>query len=308
MRRFWPLLLFIVIFVVIAIKPDSPRGDNKEHINNSPQRIITLAPSITETAFALGLGDKIVAVTDYCDYPAATQNLPKVGGFINPNLEAIIGLQPDLVILLVEHQKIVEQLHQLNISTFVVDNNTLAGIQHSIQQIGQRTNHQAEAQQLLATIQRKIENIQQKTEGLYQPKVMLAMGHSLGDNQMRSVYIAGKNDFYDDLISLAGGQNVYQDERIKVPTISAEGILKLNPDIILDIFPEADDHDYNLDSVRQQWRSLDLVTAVKNKKIYIIEQGYATIPGPRIFLLLEQMAKLIHPEINWEIDRELDQP
>ena len=300
MRRFWPLLLFIIIFAVIAIKTDY-QNDNTLKINNaSPQRIITLAPSITETAFALGLGNKIVAVTDYCDYPAATNDLPKVGGFINPNLEAILGLQPDLVILLAEHQKIVEQLNQLNIPTFVVKNNTLSGIKISIQQIGQRTGHQSEAQQLLSTIQQNIDRIQLKTKHLPKPKVMLAMGHSLGDNQMRSVYIAGKNDFYDDLISLAGGKNVYQDERIKVPTISAEGILKLKPDIILDIFPEADDHDYNLDSVKQQWRSLDLVTAVKKEQVHIIEQGYATIPGPRIFLLLEQMAKLIHPEIDWE--------
>ncbi|OUR64256.1 ABC transporter substrate-binding protein [Methylophaga sp. 42_25_T18] len=303
MRRFWPLLLFIIIFAVIALKPDSTAVDITKQQNDSPQRIITLAPSITETAFALGLGKKIVAVTDYCDYPAATQDLPKVGGFINPNLEAIVGLQPDLVILLAEHQKIVEQLHQLNIATFVVDNNTLAGIQHSIQQIAERTNHQAQAAQLLNIIQDKIDRIDNKTKGLAKPKVMLAMGHSIGDNQMSSVYIAGKNDFYDDLISLAGGQNAYQDKRLKVPTLSAEGILKLNPDIILDIFPEADDHDYDLESVKQQWRSLDLVNAVKNEKIYIIEQGYATIPGPRIFLLLEQMAKLIHPEINWEIEQ-----
>jgi iron complex transport system substrate-binding protein len=302
MRRFWPLLLFIIIFAVIAIKPDYQDSNINKNDNLSPQRIITLAPSITETVFALGLEDKVIAVTDYCDYPAATHDLPKVGGFINPNLEAIVGLQPDLVILLTEHQKIVEQLHQLNIPTFAVKNNTLAGIQNSIQQIGERTGQQQQTQQLLNTIQTNIDHIQQKTHGLPQPKVMLAMGHSIGDNQMSSVYIAGKNDFYDDLITLAGGQNVYQDNRLKVPSISAEGILKLNPNIILDIFPEADDHDYDLESVKKQWQSLDLVDAVKKNQIHIIEQDYATIPGPRIFLLLEKMAKIIHPEIDWKDD------
>lgn len=300
MRRFWPLLLFIIIFAVIVIKPDYQDGNAPKLTNTSPQRIISLSPSITETAFALGLDKKIIAVTDYCDYPDAANNLPKIGGFINPNLEAIVGLEPDLVILLNEHQKIVEQLHQLNIPTLAVKNNTLSGIQNSIKQIGQRTGHQQQAQQLLSTIQHNIDYIQQKTAGLPQPKVMLSMGHSIGDNQMSSVYIAGKNDFYDDLISLAGGQNVYQDNRLKVPSISAEGILKLNPDIILDIFPESDDHDYDLESVKTQWQSLDLVDAVKKNQIHIIEQDYATIPGPRIFLLLEDMAKIIHPEIDWQ--------
>jgi len=297
MRRFWPLLLFIVIFAIIALKPDTQQAI-KPHVSE-PQRIITLAPSITETAFALGLGDKIIAVTDYCDYPAATQDLPKVGGFVNPNLEAIVGLQPDLVILLAEHQNVIKQLQQLNIATFTVNNNTLAGIRTSIEQIGQRTGQQEQAETLNKTIQQKIQHIQTKTTGLARPKVMLAMGHSLGDDQMRSVFIAGNNDFYNDLIYLAGGENAYQDSRLKVPSFSAEGLLKLNPDIIFDIFPDAHEHDYDLDQVKKQWQSLELITAVKNDQIHIIEQGYATIPGPRIFMLLEQMAPLIHPELDW---------
>ena len=301
MRRFWPLLLFIVIFAIIALKPDSQQA--KQQQVSEPQRIITLAPSITETAFALGLGDKIIAVTDYCDYPAAAQDLPKVGGFVNPNLEAIVGLQPDLVILLAEHQTIIKQLHPLNIATFTVKNNTLAGIQTSIQQIGERTGQQKQASTLNNTILHKIQHIQTKTAGLARPTVMLAMGHSLGDDQMRSVFIAGQNDFYNDLIYLAGGENVYQDRRLKVPTVSAEGLLKLNPDIIFDIFPEAHEHDYDLSQVKNQWQSLELITAVKNNQVHIIEQGYATIPGPRIFLLLEQMAPLIHPELDWEMQQ-----
>lgn len=300
MRRFWPLLVFIAILAVIVFKPSSPQNNNKHSNITSPQRIITLAPSITETAFALGLANNIVAVTNYCDYPEAALALPKVGGFVDPNLEAIVALQPDLVILLANQQKVITQLTQLGIQTLAVDNSTLHGIQASIIAIGQYTQHNSQAQQLYGEIQQKIHHIQLKTQDLSRPTILLSMGHTTGSEQLNTVYIAGQNDFYNDLIELAGGKNAFQDKRLKVPSLSTEGILQLNPDIILDIFPERDDHNFDMQNVLKQWQHLHLINAVKNNRIHIIEQNYATIPGPRIFLLLELMAKLIHPEVDWE--------
>ncbi|PHS68530.1 MAG: ABC transporter substrate-binding protein [Methylophaga sp.] len=299
MRRFWPLLFFVSIFAmaILGINTQLSTGKN-QHLK--PQRIITLAPSITETVFALDLGDSVVGVTDYCDYPPTASKLPKVGGFINPNFEAILSLQPDLVILLSQHQKVIQQLSQLNIPTLAVDNSTLKGITESIKTIGQATDQTKQSAQLLANIDQKINYIQSKTAHLSKPSVLISMGHSLGGEQLNTVYIAGQNDFYNDLISLAGGQNVYQQTQIKVPSLSVEGILQLNPDIILDIFPEADDHHADLSQVLKQWQKLKFVNAVKHDHIYFIEQNYATIPGPRIFLLLEKIAKFIHPEIDWE--------
>ena len=299
MRRFWPLLLFVII-ALIAISAYQPIKPSNNVLNNEPQRIISLAPSITETVYALGLGDKVVAVTDYCDYPSDVLSLAKVGGFINPNLEAIVALQPDLVILLANQTKTVEQLQQLNIPLLTVRNTTLNDIQQAISLIGQQTQHQTQAQQLLDDIELQINTIQQHVAELQQPRVMIAIGHSIGSEQIESIYIAGQHDFYNDLITLAGGQNVYQDKKIKVPSLSTEGILQLNPQVILDIFPEADDHDAKLDQVLQQWQNLKYVDAVKNNRVHIIEQDYATIPGPRVFQLLKQMAQLIHPELDWE--------
>ena len=299
MRRFWPLLLFVII-ALIAISAYQPIESSNNVLNNKPQRIISLAPSITETVYALGLGNKVVAVTDYCDYPSDVLSLPKVGGFINPNLEAIVALQPDLVILLANQTKTVEQLQQLNIPILTVRNTTLNDIQQAISLIGQQTQHQTQAQQLLDDIELQINTIQQYVAELPQPRVMIAIGHSIGSGQIESIYIAGQHDFYNDLITLAGGQNVYQDKKIKVPSLSTEGILQLNPQVILDIFPEADDHDAKLDQVLQQWQTLKYVDAVKNNRVHIIEQDYATIPGPRVFQLLKQMAQLIHPELDWE--------
>lgn len=299
MCRFWPLFIFVIIFVVAMIGVNT-QFTSKISSNQTPQRIISLAPSITETVFALGLGDNVVAVTNYCDFPPEVSKIPKVGGFINPNLEAIIALQPDLVILLANQQRVVEQLQQLNIPTLAILNTSLNDIKETISTIGQQTQHQQQADKLLSKINQKIAFITEKTKDLERPKVMIAMGHSIGTEHMKQVYIAGQHDFYNDLITVSGGQNVYQAQLPNVPSLSVEGIMQLNPHIIFDIYPEADDHNSNLTDVMLQWRNLRYVDAIKNNRVHILEHNYATIPGPRIFLLLDELARLIHPEINWE--------
>lgn len=299
MGRFWPLLLFVIIFVIAIVSINVP-SSYKLSAKQIPQRIISLSPSITETLFALGLGESVVAVTDYCDFPVDVNKLPKVGGFISPNLEAILALQPDLVILLAKQQRVVEQLQQLNIPTLALSNASLDDIKQTISIIGEHTQHQQQADKLLSKINQKIAFVAQKTKGLQRPKVMVAMGHSIGTEHMKQVYIAGQHDFYNDLITVSGGQNVYQAQLPRVPSLSVEGIMQLNPQIIFDIYPEADDHNSDLSDVMKKWHKLRYVDAIKNNRIHIIEHNYATIPGPRIFLLLDELARLIHPEIDWE--------
>ena len=299
MRRFWPLFLFLIIFVV-ALAGIQSQSSLQQIKSNTPQRIISLAPSITESLFALGLGDNVVAVTDYCDYPAEANNRPRMGGFTNPNIEGIVALQPDLVILLANQQRVVEQLKQLDILTLAVLNTSLNDIKQTIHSIGEVTQHQTQAKKMLDKIDQKIKAISLKTKDLDKPKVMIAMGHSIGSEHMKQVYIAGQHDFYNDLINLAGGQNVYQQQYPNVPSLSVEGIMQLNPQVIFDIFPEASNHNVDLAETLKQWKSLKYVDAVQHNRVHLIEENYATIPGPRIFLLLDQLARLIHPELDWE--------
>jgi iron complex transport system substrate-binding protein len=299
MRRFWPLFLFILIFVValMAVKPESTSSIGRV---GSPQRIVSLAPNITEILFSLGVGEKVVGVSNYCDFPSEALALPKVGGFVNPNIEMIVSLQADLVILPAKQHRTITQLQHLNIPTLTVRSATLVDIKEAIIAIGQRTFRQPQAKVLLDTFNKKISYITNKISNLSRPIVMISLGNSTSSEQINTVYIAGQNDFYNDLITLAGGTNAYKDTRLNVPSLSVEGIIQLNPDIIIDIYPEADDHTANLQHVLQRWQSLKHINAVNNNRIYIIEESYATIPGPRVILLLEQFARLIHPEAQWD--------
>lgn len=303
MRRFWPLLLFVAIGILIWGLPHTRQAAHPE--NAAPQRIISLAPSITEIAFALGLDKQIVAVTDFCRYPPQACSLPKVGGYVDPNLEKIVALRPDLVIMLKTDHQLQSKLSQLGIDTLRVDNTTLDGIKNSIRQIGKASGHQQQANQLLAQMQSQIDAVTAKVAGLPRPGVMVAIAHRTDNKHLDNVYIAGQHDFYNDLIQLAGGRNVYQNERVKIPALSTEGIVKLNPDVIIDVFPESGNV-VNHQQVMRQWYNLPPIKAVSNKHIYIIDKPYGSIPGPRMVLLLQQMARMIHPELNWNSNNASD--
>ncbi|HIM40787.1 MAG TPA: ABC transporter substrate-binding protein [Methylophaga aminisulfidivorans] len=298
MRRFWPLVVFIMIFCIVWLLADNAQKPLSTVKNY--QRIITLSPSLTETVFALGLGDHVVAVTDYCDYPAQAQALPSVGSYTNTSLEAITRLQPDLVIMLNGQQQRQQQLEQLGIKTLVLDNSTIADIKETIQKIADLTDRQNEADKLLTSIQAQIDYVHNKVRGLVPVRTLVGIAHYVNSDQLDTVYIAGQHDFYNELLKLAGGVNVYTDTTVKVPSVSAEGIIRMNPDAIIDVFPEQKDHQSDMKQVIKQWQSLRNVNAVKQQRIYIIEHDYASIPGPRIFKLLPEMAQLLHPELDWQ--------
>ncbi|MCX4188198.1 ABC transporter substrate-binding protein [Methylophaga sp. OBS4] len=300
MRRFWPLLLFVVMLAVVLLRPDNEQSLPATDADHHYQRIISLSPSITEMVFAIGLGNRLIAVTDYCDYPPAAKALPKVGGYVDTSLEAVVVLQPDLVIMLKGQQKLQQQLQQLGISTHSVDNSTLLGIQAAIASIGNLTGQQQQAETLLEDIQQQINSVTDKVAGLEPVRTLISIAHYVNSEQLDTVYVAGQNDFYNDLLLLAGGENVFTSRHIMVPSISAEGIIRMNPDVIIDVFPEQDDHYSDMQQVKKQWQTLSHVNAVKSGRVHIIQHSYASVPGPRIFRLLPEFAQLLHPNLDWD--------
>lgn len=299
MRRFWPLLVFVIMLLVIRLVPEQEPAEPADGSATEYQRLISLSPSITETLYALGLADRLVAVTDYCDYPVEAQSLPTVGGYTDPSLEAIVSNEPDLVILLQSQQQLRQQLNHLGIATHSIDNSTLLGIEAAIASIAQVTGQQAQADVLLDAINQTVDRVQQKVSSQPPVRTLISIAHYVNSEKLDIVYIAGQRDFYNDLLKLAGGSNVYTDSRIKVPSVSEEGIIRMNPDVIIDIFPEADDHHSDMNLVRQQWLKLDAVSAIQQQRVHIIERDYASIPGPRIFQLLPEIARLLHPQLDW---------
>lgn len=300
MARFWPILLFIAVFIFVWLQPEKPLQDTSVSVLSTPQRIISLAPSITETLFAVDAGDKVVAVTDYCQYPAQVKNLPKVGGYLDPNLEQIVRLKADMVILLERQHALKKQLHRLGIVTLSIDNSSLAGIRRSIIDIAAAVGQTAKAEKLISDFDSRLDVIRLKVEGQPKSNVLIAIAHSSNTNYLDKVYIAGQQDFYNDLLPFVGATNVYQGTRLRVPALSTEGLLRLNPEVIIDIFPDAEVYSPDIPALRQQWQRLDKINAIQNNQLHIIQADYAVIPGPRIIQLAEHLAQIFHPSIDWE--------
>jgi iron complex transport system substrate-binding protein len=263
-------------------------------------RIVSLAPSITEVLFALGLGEKVVGVTRYCEYPAEALKKPKVGGYYDPNYEAIVDLKPDLVIVLPEHEEPGKYLHGLHIRTLAVSHASIADILDSIITIGRLCDVEPKAQEIVTNLKNRMARIRKKTEGQYRPRTIISVGRNMGRGGLNDLYVSGKDGFYNEMIMLAGGKNIYEGGTISFPVVSGEGLLRLNPEVIIEMIPDLGENRWDKGTILQEWKSVNEVDAVKNNRVYLFEQDYVVIPGPRFIFLLEKMARVLHPEVNWE--------
>lgn len=264
------------------------------------QRIVSLAPSITEALYALDLGDRVIGVTNFCDYPEEAKTKTQVGGIIDTNYEAIVHLEPDVVVLYPVHHDAQIRLKELGIHTLTVDCRTLDGILDSIRIIGEACQVSNPADDILAEMHRGMDRIRHRTEGLDKPTVLISAGRSKDSGKLGEVYAAGRGQWYDDAITIAGGTNVFTDEKIPFPSVTGEGLVRLNPDIIVEMAPGDTGRTVTVETIVAQWNVLPDINAVKDGRVYVLEGNYTTIPGPRFVQVVEDLARVLHPEIDWQ--------
>jgi iron complex transport system substrate-binding protein len=294
------------IFAILVLGGCTPRSDLRETVQQNnresqmPQRIISLSPSVTEILFALGLGDRVVGVTRYCDYPHEATAKAKIGGLHDPNFEAIVVSEPDLVIMREASDEALAPFRELELEMLTVSHKSVEGILDSIIAIGRRCAAEEQAEELVANIKGQIAKIEQKTAGLERPRVMFAVERTLGTGRIEDVYVAGRDGFINRIITLAGGRNACQETAAGFPVVSSEGILRMNPEVILDMVPILVQKKHNKETVLADWQQLPELEAVRSGRVYLLDDDYAFIPGPRLVLLAEKLARLIHPEVDWE--------
>lgn len=261
-------------------------------------RIVSLAPNITETLFALGLGDRVAGVTEFCVYPPEAREKPNVGGFLDINYEALAALRPTLVILLPSHGEARKRLAALGIGTLTVRNDVVGEILGSIETIGRTCGVPGRADSLTRDIQARMAAVRARTENLAKPRVLIVVDRTAGRGKPGTVCVAGPGTFYDELITLAGGENAYRGPKIPYPEVSAEGVLRLDPEVIVDILPALATQGIPPEAARADWTALDRVRAVRTGRVHVLTGGYAVVPGPRFIQTLEKFAELIHPEAS----------
>lgn len=258
------------------------------HIHGQPQKIISLSPSNTEILFALGVDDKIIGVTEYCDYPVQAQTIMKIGGFSTPNIEKIVSLDPDLVIANDIHQKAVEDLDRLGFSVIVLSPKNTCDMLENVKLLGEALGRAEYADGLVETLKGRIDAVQEKVSAIHEtdkPKVYYEIWYE-------PLMTAGPGTFIDDLLTLAGGINIAGETKTNFPEISLELIIQKAPDIF--IYSHHGDSQIELEEIyaRPNWQN---VPAIKNKQVYIIDPNIVQRATPRLIDGLEEIAKILYP-------------
>lgn len=258
-----------------------------------PQRIVSLAPSNTEILFALGLGERIVAVTDFCDYPPEAREKPSIGGYTSPNIEEIVALSPDLIFATNVHEaEITPALERLGLSVFTLAPNTLDEVLEAVSLVGEVTGNKKQASQLVAGMRNRIKAVTDKTDRLSpsdRPRVLYVLWHD-------PLMTAGSSTRIDELIVKAGGINIAQDLAEQYPKISLEAVLERNPQVIIAASGHGTSRDLPFRFATTEPRLKD-ITARLDNRIYEVDGDLTSRPGPRIVAGLEKVAEFIHPEL-----------
>ena len=253
-----------------------------------PKRIISLAPSVTEILFALGLDEEIVGVTEFCDYPPQALEKPKVG-YSKPNLESIVALQPDLLVAPKSFMRVdfLQKLEQLKIATFVLEAHTVEEIMAHIQMLGRMVGRSQEGNEQTTTLRKQISTLSEKLEGLPRPTMLYVLNSD-------PLITVGPGSFIHHLIELAGGRNAAEAATTSYPRLTMEEVLRQNPDYL--VFPVGRFEGIP-QSEQDSWKRWSTLNAVKYNRLFQVQSDLLNRPGPRIIEGLEQLVNILHPEV-----------
>lgn len=266
----------------------------------APQRIISIAPSVTEILYGLGAFDRVVAVSDYCTYPPAVKSLPRVGGWHTPNLERLAALRPDLVVMTdAQAPFIQDQLQQLGIRTLVTPSQTVGDALNAMDAIGRAAGKEREAKTLAEATKSALDRVRNRARNLPHPTVLCVVDRTPGT--LRDLYAATRGSFLAELIEIAGGRVIAAQAHAGYAKISKEAVLTHNPDVIIDLVHGTKG---NLaEELAAVWRDLPELKAVRTGRVYPVRADFVPHASQRIAETVILFARLLHPQVparEWE--------
>jgi len=297
MARYWQAV--IVLFGALAAAGCGGASDRTPAVPGHPQRIVSLAPSLTETLFALGVGDRVVGVTRYCAHPPAASVLPRVGGHLDPNFEAIVSLEPDLVVVIPSSHENRRRLESLGIAVLEVDQHDVDAVLDSVSTVAEACGVGERGTALRSTIEDRLADVAGTVAGSPRVRTLVVVGHQIGGGAVRSVWAAGPDTFYDGVVRIAGGVNVVDGGVARYPELSREGLTALDPEVVLDLIAGVEERNLDLDEVLTGWQRLAELRAVREHRVSVLEGDHMVVPGPRLPEMVEAVARALHPELEW---------
>jgi iron complex transport system substrate-binding protein len=284
---------FLSIAVLSVIIPRTDQIPPKSTLPpNPPQRIVSLSPNLTEIVFALGLGDRVVGVSNDCDWPDEAKQKPKIGSFWQPNTEVIIAAKPHLVVCetFPQQQEVAQALQRTGLNVLSLRVETLDELYAAIAKIGRAADCNIAAERLAADIKKQIDQIRKESSSLKKVRVLWVI-------QTEPVRVAGVNTFVNEIIELSGGQNAVGPTPDQYPSVGTEVILDCAAEVIIQSAMGKKDILKQQADAEQFWKRFSKLPAVKDKRIYVVDPDTVLRLGPRLPEGAQAVAKYLHPEL-----------
>ena len=273
----------LAIALLLAVTPAAQQ---------SPKRIISLVPSATEMLFAMGAGPRVAAVSSYDRFPPEVERLPRVGALVDPDVERILSLRPDMVVAYASQTDLLAQLGRAGIPVYIYRHGSLADITAGMRALGSRIGMQADAERAAAGIERGLAEVRTSAAGRPRPRTILVIGRE--PQSLRAISVSGGFGFLHDLLDLAGGENVFGDVKRESMMVSTETILAKQPDVIVELHYSDSASRENAALERDAWKLLPGVPAVRNGRVHLLYGGELVVPGPRVVLTARAFARALH--------------
>ncbi len=261
---------------------------------STPGRIVSTSPSITEMIFALGAGGRLVGVTNYCTYPPEAGQIQSIGGIVDPSIETVISLQPDLVVLGSLNAMVKNKLASLKLPLLVLPEYTTEDILANLMLLAQRLGIPERGAALAAQLQEQMQALKGHADSRPGRSVMFVVGRTPGT--VNDVYVVGNRVFLNDLITMAGGKNVFGDLEKQYAKVSKEEILARAPEFILESTHGRTLTDAEEREMRKVWSALSYLPAVREQRIHFLNDDYLLIPGPRFVQTLQKLTTILQSQ------------
>ncbi len=291
MRR---LAVFLLILTAVGVGTSTAVVSSEDPA--PPERIVSLAPSITELLFALDVGGRVVGVTDWCVPPPDAGELSRVGGHVDPNMEAVVALHPDLVVVETANTEIIDKLKRLGLKICVVEHRHMKGIMESVIHVGEACGVGEQAAVLRKELGERMAAVIARRGTGPRPRVMIVVGRDVSSGRLSDLYLAGGGTFLGEMLVLAGGENVIESTVVSYPMISMEGLLRLAPEVVVDLAPECADDPAKKADLEQAWRRYENVPAVRDGRVHVLTDPSLLVPGPRFVDTLERLSSILEPD------------
>ena len=293
--RLWIAILLSTVAACArtAPEPERPATTGTSRPSTPPARIVSLVPSVTEMLFTIGAGSRVVGVSSYDQFPPEVARLPRVGALLDPNTERILSLRPDLVVLYGSQTEELARFAAAGVRTFNYRHGGVDGVLQTLVEIGDITGQASEAAQAVHDIRLHIEQVRQRITGLTRPRTLLVIDRQPGT--LQGVYVSGGRGFLHDMLEIAGGLNVFADIAKESVQPSHEGLLTVAPDVVIELSNEPREP-RQIANDRQLWQVLGTIPAVRNQRLLYLAGQHLVVPGPRLTLGIDALARALHPD------------